>query len=109
MPSEESYILPFLHKQLQVKRWMESILRVPIDIDFCVSLRSGIILCYLAKTIDDDLVPLIHDSKNHYKQLENVSAFIQACRELRVPLLRTLTLEDFEKKACCVLRRSAHT
>ncbi|ELP91031.1 Rho/RAC guanine nucleotide exchange factor, putative [Entamoeba invadens IP1] len=94
---EKEILVEFFQKKLSLIRWIESILKVPIDSDLCVSLAGGTILCYLAKTIDDDLIPTIHDSKNPYKQRENFSMFIVSCRELRVPLLKLVSFEDFAK------------
>ncbi|KAL7711817.1 Cell division control protein CDC24 [Entamoeba marina] len=95
--SKEDQLFNFLQKKMQLVQWIEDILRVPIDPDLCKSLKSGLILCYLAKTIDDDLIPFIHDSTHPYKQRENLNMFIETCREMHVPLLKLVTFEDFER------------
>lgn len=96
----EDQLLDFLQRKASLISWMEVILKIPIDPDLCKSLKSGIVLCYLAKSIDDDLIPIIHDSKHPYKQLENLNFFIQVCKEMHVPLLKLMTPEDFEKNVC---------
>ncbi|EMS12143.1 Rho/RAC guanine nucleotide exchange factor, putative [Entamoeba histolytica HM-3:IMSS] len=96
MESDDQFI-QFIQKKMVLISWMETILKVPINPDLCNSLKSGTILCYLAKTIDDDLIPVIHDSKHPYKQLENLNMFLQVCKEMHVPLLRIATHDDFVK------------
>ena len=106
MSSREEQLLKFLQKKQQVIRWIEMILKVHLDDDLCTVLKTGTVLCYLAKTIDDDLIPIIHDSTHPYKQLENLNFFIESCREIGVPLLKRINEEDFRQRVCNALRNS---
>ena len=94
--TEESLDL-FFQKKLMVIQWMEEILKVSINPNLCESLKSGVILCSLAKSIDDDLIPTIHDPKHVYKQIENVNMFLDVCKEFHIPLMKIPSIEDFEK------------
>ena len=65
--------------------------------NLCSSLKNGIILCHLAKTIDDSFIPVIHDSTNYYKMRENLKMFIEVCHELHLPLFSIPSCEDFDQ------------
>lgn len=47
-------------------------------------LKDGWVLCSVANKIQPGIIPNVNSSKMPFKQMENVTAFIQACRKLGV-------------------------
>eukprot|EP00928_Gymnodinium_smaydae_P088386 TRINITY_DN72483_c0_g1_i1.p1 TRINITY_DN72483_c0_g1~~TRINITY_DN72483_c0_g1_i1.p1 ORF type:complete len:323 (+),score=56.10 TRINITY_DN72483_c0_g1_i1:76-1044(+) len=54
------------------------------DRSFAEWLHDGRVLCRAANAIQPGIVPKINDSGMPFKQMENVTAFIRACRQLGV-------------------------
>lgn len=73
--------------QIQAAQWIESVTGQPLEgEDFADSLRDGVKLCDLINTIKPGAVKRVNrkEGQNKFKQMENISNFIRACRELGV-------------------------
>jgi len=69
----------------KVTTWIETITgELKGDQGFGDWLRDGQILCKLANTIQPGICPKVHTSTMPFKQMENLSTFGRACRELGV-------------------------
>lgn len=83
--------------------WIEAVTGVnplvPAGSTFASSLKSGEVLCDLANKIKPNSIAKVNNSKMPFKQMENISAFLKACRALGVKeydLFETVDL--FEEK-----------
>jgi len=63
-------------------------------------LRTGVVLCKLANAINPGTIPKIAESSMAFKQMENISAFVVACRDrFGVPVMDLfMTVDLFEEK-----------
>lgn len=91
----------------EAREWIEAISDMEIGDEFGEGLRDGVVLCTLVNKIHPDVVKRIETkSKLPFKLMENVSAFLRACRTMGVnefDLFETVDL--FELKdlgALCV-------
>jgi transgelin len=87
------------------REWVESVVGESFDSSFGPSLKDGKLLCKLVNAIAPGSVKKINDSKMPFKQMENVSNFLKACRSLGVAehsLFETVDL--FEEKVRVSLR-----
>ncbi|CAM9473748.1 unnamed protein product [Chrysoparadoxa australica] len=65
--------------------WVEAVTGDPFgEGSFMMNLRDGQRLCKLLNTIKPGSVPKVSPSKLAFKQMENVSLFLRACRKLGV-------------------------
>ena len=66
-----------------VLKWIEDVLGISIqDRDFHNALKSGEILCDLVNRISPKAVPVTHRTSLAFKQMENISNYLRACREV---------------------------
>jgi hypothetical protein len=49
-----------------------------------ISLKDGVLLCKLVNNIKPGTIPHINESPSAFKQMENISRFLRACRDLGV-------------------------
>ena len=64
-------------------QWIEQVLDTPLSShDFHGNLKSGEVLCNLLNKIRPGTIPLIHRSNLAFKQMENISTYLVACREV---------------------------
>ncbi|KAI9922235.1 hypothetical protein PsorP6_000958 [Peronosclerospora sorghi] len=69
----------------EARAWLEAISEMQIGDDFGEGLRDGIILCTVANKIHSSVVKRVETkSKMPFKLMENVSAFLKACRVMGV-------------------------
>jgi len=63
-------------------------------------LHTGVVLCKLANAISPGTIPKIAESSMAFKQMENISAFVVACRDrFGVPVMDLfMTVDLFEEK-----------
>eukprot|EP00727_Mastigamoeba_balamuthi_P000126 m51a1_g1011 putative domain containing protein (750) ;mRNA; r:599658-603368 len=88
----------FLARELAVRRWIQDVLRVKLTGDTCEELRSGIVLCYLARAIDERCIPRIQENKSQPLRLkENVLFFLEACKDLGVPRIAMFHSPDLDQ------------
>ncbi|POM75564.1 IQ motif containing GTPase activating protein [Phytophthora palmivora] len=68
----------------EAQEWIEAVLGEKFLASFGDSLKDGVILCTLMNKIKPGLIPRIQTSTMPFKQMENVSAFVRACRSIGV-------------------------
>jgi hypothetical protein len=67
----------------EAKEWITKLTNEPIN-DFLKDLKSGVILCNLANVISPGAIKNINKQKFPFKQMENLSFFLQAVRDYGV-------------------------
>ena len=73
-------------------------------------LKSGERLCELVNTIKPGSVPRITRSAMPFRQMENISAYLDACQELGVPKFELfMTVDLFEAKSMGAVIRNIHS
>lgn len=85
--------------EVQVKDWITAVTGEAFTESFGDSLKDGRMLCMLINKIQAGSVRKIETSKMPFKQMENISNFLKACRTLSLPehdLFETVDL--FEQK-----------
>lgn len=83
----------------QAKQWIEAVTQEPFQGSFSEEVRDGRRLCLLINQIRPGLVRRVNDSKMPFKQMENVSNFLKACRAVGVPEYSLFeTVDLFELK-----------
>merc|ERR1712232_1251263 len=53
-------------------------------------LKDGVVLCKLANKIKPGVVPRFAESKMAFKQMENINAFLMACKKIGFQILTFL-------------------
>jgi hypothetical protein len=85
--------------EAQARAWIEEVTHKKWGGSFSAGLKDGVLLCELVNTIKPGSVKKVNSSTMPFKQMENVSAFLKACRALGVAehsLFETVDL--FEEK-----------
>jgi len=83
----------------EVRRWLEQVSGQHSSQDLGDWLHDGRVLCEVANTIKPRLCPRINVSDMPFKQMENITAFIHACRTLGVLEKDVFSTVDlYEKK-----------
>jgi len=67
-----------------VKHWLEQLTGEPFPASFAASLKSGQVLCRAVNAVRPGAIPRIETSSLSFKQMENISHFLRACRALGV-------------------------
>ncbi|CAM9153856.1 unnamed protein product [Laminaria digitata] len=83
----------------EARGWIETITKEPCAGPFGEALRNGVLLCKLVNCISPGSVKRVNESRMPFKQMENISNFLKACRTLGVAehsLFETVDL--FENK-----------
>lgn len=84
----------------EAQEWIESVLEEKFLASFGDSLKDGILLCNLMNKIRPGLIPRIQTSPMPFKQMENITAFLRACRAVGVAefdLFETVDLFELKK------------
>ncbi|CEG46478.1 Calponin [Plasmopara halstedii] len=68
----------------EAQEWIEAVLDEKFLASFGDSLRDGVMLCTMMNKIKPGLIAKIQTSSIPFKQMENVSAFVRACRTIGV-------------------------
>ncbi|KAL3656347.1 hypothetical protein V7S43_018838 [Phytophthora oleae] len=68
----------------EAQDWIEAVLGERFLASFGDSLKDGVMLCTLMNKIKPGLIPRIQTSSMPFKQMENVSTFVRACRSIGV-------------------------
>eukprot|EP00027_Filamoeba_sp_ATCC50430_P016850 CAMPEP_0168571736 /NCGR_PEP_ID=MMETSP0413-20121227/17521_1 /TAXON_ID=136452 /ORGANISM="Filamoeba nolandi, Strain NC-AS-23-1" /LENGTH=753 /DNA_ID=CAMNT_0008604661 /DNA_START=30 /DNA_END=2291 /DNA_ORIENTATION=+ len=98
-------ICDYVRTRRAAKNWIEDVLDIKgkLDEDLHVSLRSGVILCYLMLAIEEGSIPRIQENTEHqFKQKENVGFFIDAAAEYGVPKHKLFSVNDLWENASMV-------
>ena len=85
--------------EAEVREWISAVTGESFDASFAESLKDGRKLCALINKIKPGSVPKVATSAMPFKQMENISAFLKACRQVGVAehdLFETVDL--FEQK-----------
>lgn len=65
--------------------WIECVTDVPFaDTSFANNLKDGTVLCKLINSVKSGSVMKINESRMPFKQMENISSFLRACRAVGV-------------------------
>lgn len=85
--------------ELEARNWIETIAQVKLDSEFGMALKDGVALCKVANAIEPGIVRKIETSSMPFKQMENVSNFLKACRKIGVQEYELFeTVDLFELK-----------
>ncbi|CAH0480518.1 unnamed protein product [Peronospora belbahrii] len=68
----------------EAQQWIEAVLGEKFLASFADSLKDGVMLCTLMNKIKPGFIPHIQTSSMPFKQMENVSNFVRACRSIGV-------------------------
>ena len=85
--------------EAQVREWITAVTGETFNASFGDSLKDGRMLCTLINKIQAGSVRKVETSSMPFKQMENISNFLKACRTLGLPeydLFETVDL--FEQK-----------
>ena len=83
----------------EAQEWIEQIIHERFPTNFADSLKDGQILCRLINCIKPNTIPRISNSNMPFKQMENVSKFLRACRTLGVAEFNLFeTVDLYEQK-----------
>jgi len=70
--------------EAEAQQWVEQVIGSSFPTSFAESLKNGQILCTLINTIKPGTIRSVSTSKMPFKQMENVSNYLKACRTLGV-------------------------
>ena len=70
--------------EASVRSWLEELTGEPFQASFADSLKSGQVLCKAVNVVKPGTIPKIETSSMSFKQMENISYFLRACRALGV-------------------------
>jgi hypothetical protein len=83
----------------EATRWIEEVTGQRLSGDFQSSLKDGVILCKLINKLKPGTIAKINTQRMPFMQMENIAAYIQACRDLGVPDRENfMTVDLFEGK-----------
>lgn len=101
--------------EAEAQQWIEEVTGEPFEGEFAKELRDGRRLCLLINAIRPGSVRRVNDSKTPFKQMENISNFLKACRAVGVPeysLFETVDLfelKDLVLVVKCLVRLRGYT
>eukprot|EP01117_Protostelium_nocturnum_P003411 TRINITY_DN1442_c0_g1_i1.p1 TRINITY_DN1442_c0_g1~~TRINITY_DN1442_c0_g1_i1.p1 ORF type:complete len:806 (+),score=343.01 TRINITY_DN1442_c0_g1_i1:243-2660(+) len=101
----DARVADFIRTKRSVKKWIEEVLDIngDLDEDLYVSLRSGIILCYLMTAIEERSIPRIQENTDHqFKLKENILFFLGAVQDYGVPKYKLFLPSDLWDNECIV-------
>lgn len=88
----------------QVQQWIEAVTGTKFTQPFAQNLKDGQLLCQLINKIKPGTIRKIETSAMPFKQMENISNFLRACRSLGVAEHDVFeTVDLYEAKACISL------
>eukprot|EP01103_Thecamoeba_quadrilineata_P007729 TRINITY_DN17567_c0_g1_i1.p1 TRINITY_DN17567_c0_g1~~TRINITY_DN17567_c0_g1_i1.p1 ORF type:complete len:779 (+),score=170.94 TRINITY_DN17567_c0_g1_i1:108-2444(+) len=93
----DSRVDQYLLTEKSVTQWIEQVLnkKLPEPNDLHTSLKDGILLCQLMMEIDHSSIPHIQCNTNHaFRLKENISFFLLACEDFKVPNYKLFTVND---------------
>ena len=68
--------------QAQAQGWLEELTGKPFPGEFMESLKNGVVLCEAMNVVKPGAIRRINASRMPFKQMENISNFLSACRQL---------------------------
>lgn len=95
--------------QDEAQEWIEAVLNEKFLASFGDSLKDGVILCQLINTIKPNSITRIQTSQMPFKQMENITAFLKACRAIGVAEFDLFeTVDLFEQKNIDLVVKCLH-
>lgn len=87
--------------ETDVISWLETVSgeRKPADEYFAEWLHDGQVLCKVANKLTPGIIRKINKSELPFKQRENISSFIKACRQMGVPVEEQFATDDLVEQA----------
>jgi len=99
----DSRFCEFIRTLRSVRSWVEETLDITLNDDLFISLKSGVILCYLMQQIEPGSIPRIQEGTDqNFKQRENIEFFILAASDYGVPRHRLFHPPDLCDNDCMV-------
>ncbi len=90
--------------------WIEEVTGVKTEGEFGSCLKDGVLLCKVINAVKPGTIKRINTSKMPFKQMENISIFLRACRTLGVPEYSLFeTVDLFEEKDLSIVIRCIHS
>lgn len=90
-------------------QWIEAVTNEKFPSDFATSLKDGQLLCKLVNIIQPGTISKIETSKMPFKQMENITSFLRACRSMGVAEFEVFeTVDLFEAKDLGSVIRCLH-
>merc|ERR1711865_1051286 len=77
-----------------VAEWVRNLTGLPEDADFAKTLRSGEVLCKLVNVICPGTIERVEVAGSPFRERENISRFLQACRKLGVKEYALFSTDD---------------
>ena len=71
--------------QAEAVAWIEAVTGKPFDSPFEEYLHDGKVLCELVNAVEPGMIKKINSSTLAFKQMENISMFLRAAKEIGVP------------------------
>ncbi len=94
----------------ETQLWIEEVTGVKMDGEFGSCLKDGVLLCKVINAVKPGTIKRINTSKMPFKQMENISIFLRACRKLGVPEYSLFeTVDLFEEKDLSIVIRCIHS
>eukprot|EP01084_Bolivina_argentea_P097334 174983_1 len=94
----------------EARLWIEEVTGVKTDGDLGSCLKDGALLCKVINAVKPGTIKRINTSKMPFKQMENISIFLRACRTLGVPEYSLFeTVDLFEEKDLSIVIRCIHS
>eukprot|EP01103_Thecamoeba_quadrilineata_P005891 TRINITY_DN15638_c0_g1_i1.p1 TRINITY_DN15638_c0_g1~~TRINITY_DN15638_c0_g1_i1.p1 ORF type:complete len:810 (+),score=149.18 TRINITY_DN15638_c0_g1_i1:75-2504(+) len=94
-PVTDARINQYLRTEKEVSTWIQDVLKErPDPSDLHDFLKDGTRLCKLMLEIDPSSIPHIHYTHHAFRLKENISFFLLACEDLRVPVYKLFTMSD---------------
>ena len=88
----------------QVQQWIEAVTGTKFTQPFAQNLKDGQLLCQLINKVKPGTIRKIETSAMPFKQMENVSNFLRACRSLGVAehdVFETVDLYETKVHSSC--------
>lgn len=93
----------------EAQEWIESVVGEKFLASFGDSLKDGVLLCHLVNKIRPGLIPRIQTSPMPFKQMENITSFLRACRTIGVAEFDLFeTVDLFELKNVPLVVKCVH-
>lgn len=93
----------------EAAQWIQAITDVEVVGDFFGVLCTGEVLCHLMNSIRPGIVPKVNEAGMPFKERENISNFLKACRALGVQEYSLFSTDDlYEKKDLNSVVRCIH-
>jgi len=80
--------------ETEAARWIEALTGVAVADDFYGALRTGQVLCQLVNAIKPGTIGKINCTGGPFKERENISSFLKACRSLGVQEYALFSTDD---------------